>query len=283
MPDKLGTLWCNLMHDSAMWPIHDRYECRTCGRSYPVPWTEARRTATRSTSALATLGVTLAVLLAPVARAGESPLVNATAGASLAFARYTANTTEASPWSSEVVDIEAALPKLAKSGRLRAIRHHEPLGAPRYQVLELGGDPTVQKQVIVRYLSAEIRAAELPADSVAITPANYKFHYKGRVEIDGRTAYAFAIAPRKKRAGLVKGELWLDADTGTVVRQAGYLVKSPSLFVKRVDVTRETQLQSGVPEVRVTHLAVYTRLVGRAELIVVERPYAAADAVAGEQ
>jgi hypothetical protein len=38
MPEKLATLWCNVMHDSAMWPIHEQYECRTCGRHYPVPW-----------------------------------------------------------------------------------------------------------------------------------------------------------------------------------------------------------------------------------------------------
>src|SRR4051794_21187071 len=38
---KLGTLWCNLMHDSPMWPIHDHYECRDCGRQYPVPWSDA--------------------------------------------------------------------------------------------------------------------------------------------------------------------------------------------------------------------------------------------------
>ena len=36
--EKLGTLWCALMHDSPMWPIHGEYRCRTCGRHYPVPW-----------------------------------------------------------------------------------------------------------------------------------------------------------------------------------------------------------------------------------------------------
>jgi hypothetical protein len=35
---KIGELWCSLMHDAAMWPIHDHYECRHCGRRYPVPW-----------------------------------------------------------------------------------------------------------------------------------------------------------------------------------------------------------------------------------------------------
>jgi hypothetical protein len=36
--EKLGTLWCGLMHDAPMWPIHGTYRCRNCGRHYPVPW-----------------------------------------------------------------------------------------------------------------------------------------------------------------------------------------------------------------------------------------------------
>ncbi len=35
---KLGDLWCNFMHTSAMWPIHGHYRCAECGREYPVPW-----------------------------------------------------------------------------------------------------------------------------------------------------------------------------------------------------------------------------------------------------
>lgn len=39
---KLGTLWCDLVHDSPMWPIHGQYQCRTCGRRYPVLWAADR-------------------------------------------------------------------------------------------------------------------------------------------------------------------------------------------------------------------------------------------------
>jgi len=35
---KFGTLWCDFMHDAPMWPIHGEYQCRICGRRYPVPW-----------------------------------------------------------------------------------------------------------------------------------------------------------------------------------------------------------------------------------------------------
>ena len=36
--DKLRALWCEAVHDSPMWPIHGQYQCRTCGRRYPVEW-----------------------------------------------------------------------------------------------------------------------------------------------------------------------------------------------------------------------------------------------------
>jgi hypothetical protein len=40
---KLGDLWCVSMHASPMWPIHGRYQCGSCGRSFLVPWEEDRK------------------------------------------------------------------------------------------------------------------------------------------------------------------------------------------------------------------------------------------------
>ena len=37
---RVGFLWCEVMHDAPMWPIHGRYECRKCGRHHAVPWAE---------------------------------------------------------------------------------------------------------------------------------------------------------------------------------------------------------------------------------------------------
>ena len=33
---RLGAFWCSLAHESVMWPVHGRYECRACGRQYPA-------------------------------------------------------------------------------------------------------------------------------------------------------------------------------------------------------------------------------------------------------
>lgn len=220
----------------------------------------------------------LTLLLSATLRAGDSamsvpaPGVESATAPNLALARYLAGLGGNQPWGAETVEIEASLPKLKEHGRLRAIRRLLPLGKPQYQVFELDGSRTVRQQVLARYLSAEIAAAELTPSAVAVTPANYQFRYVGLVGIEARLTYVFQIAPRKKRDGLIQGVLWIDAETGAAVRQSGYLVKRPSIFVKRVDVTRETSLRNGVAESRVTHLAVETRLVGRAELTIHERP-----------
>jgi hypothetical protein len=290
---ELGALWCTFMHDAPMWPTHGHYQCRTCGRHYPVPWAgdktlpdalpAANSARVRPAFRSAALPLLAMLAIASGLKAGDTSIVASTAGASMAFARYTANAERGSAWDEESVEIDASLPQAAKRGRLRAIRRLLPVGRPEYQVLEIAGDQTVKRQVIVRYLSADVKAAEIPSSSVAITPANYKFHYKGAARIGNAVAYAFAITPRKKRDGLIKGELWLDGETGAAVRQSGYLVRNPSIFVKHVSVIRETTLSNGVVVMRVTHLSVDTRLVGRAELTIQERPCADRGAAAGNE
>jgi len=183
------------------------------------------------------------------------------------------------PWTVESIEIHAALVKLDKSGRLRAIRRVAPTGGSRYEVIQLAGDRTVELQVIARYLNAEERQSILPPESVAITNANYKFAYQGAIDDGEHLAYAFQITPRHKRAGLIKGELWLDQRTGAPVVQFGRAVKSPSVFIKRVSVNRENTLRDGVIESRLTHITVETRLLGRAELVIEERPLMSPEAL----
>lgn len=274
MQSNLGRLWCALMHESVMWPVHGEYECRTCGRRYPAfidaPPARWPKAGAFKTAAPLMLAATVIALATPL-HAGNALKGHPTLQAAAALERYAA--TEAPvPWALESVEIHAALPKLAKTGELLAIRRQSPVGAVNYQVLQFTGDSTVKQQVIVRYLKTDARAPEIPAGAVAITPLNYKFAYKGEID-DGETlAYAFRITPRKKRGGLIAGELWLDQWTGSVVRQSGTLVKNPSLWIRRIAITRENKLRDGTVESRLTHIYIDARLVGRAELVIEERP-----------
>jgi len=264
-PGRIGALWCWLLHDSLKWPIHGHYECSACGRQYRVPWGE------RESTGAAILSVLL--LMAVVARPGLcAEMVTANATAEAALQRFVVSQGESGAWPVETIRIEASLPSMKKTGRLRAIRRLLPLGPPEYQVLEIAGDSTVKNQVIVRYISADEKAAEISPSSVALTPSNYKIHYEGAFWLGNRFTYAFRVIPRKKREGLFNGVLWLDSETSIAVRESGYLAKNLSVFVKRINLTRENELQNGAITERVTHVSIETRLVGRTQLVIVEHP-----------
>jgi hypothetical protein len=198
--------------------------------------------------------------------------------AALAFGRYLASLQERNPFESgpTCFQIEASIPGLAKRGKLLAIRQIGASELAEYTVKELDGDSLVVHQVIGRYLEAEKRAERVPYYAVAVTPINYKFHYAGSFASGATPVFVFQITPRKKRQGLIRGEIWIDSATGIAVHQAGRFVKRPSVFIRQIDVTRDTNLLDGVPSARVTRLKIRTRLVGLVELTITERPVRAA-------
>src|SRR5271166_425471 len=117
------------------------------------------------------------------------------------------------------VDIDAKIPNLEKRGRFRALRRISRLGRITYKALGFSGDDTVKNEVITRYLSAESDARNI--GTIAITRANYKFKYKGRIDRNGSQVAIFQVTPRKKSVGLFKGEVWIDSATGMPVRESG--------------------------------------------------------------
>ncbi|HYO81400.1 MAG TPA: hypothetical protein VES20_08375, partial [Bryobacteraceae bacterium] len=108
------------------------------------------------------------------------------------------------------VTMEASIPKLKKHGRLNALRRISDLGRITYKVLGFSGDDTVKKEVMARFMTAEVEAAQNPKGNITISPENYSFKYKGESAKDGRTVHVLELKPKQKRLGLFKGELWLD-------------------------------------------------------------------------
>src|ERR1035438_10743707 len=83
------------------------------------------------------------------------------------------------------VEIDASLPKLKKHGRLHALRRISPLGLIRYERAQFEGDRVVIREVISRYLTAEVDAQKEQSGEIAVTPRNYKFKSKGMNQIAG--------------------------------------------------------------------------------------------------
>jgi hypothetical protein len=182
------------------------------------------------------------------------------------YREATASQEQSFDGSSMEVEIQASLPKLKKHGRLHALRRISKLGRITYDHLAFEGDGTIKSQVIARYLTAEVEAQTDNAPALAVTPANYKFSYKSKAELDGRSAYIFNVKPKKKSVGLFKGEVWIDDATYLPVLESGYLVKSPSIFLKRVAFVRKFEIRDGKSVPRQVASTVDTRIWGTAEL-----------------
>ena len=166
------------------------------------------------------------------------------------------------------VEMDAALPKLKKHGRLHALRRISPLGLIHYDQARFEGDNIVNKEIISRYLTAEVETQKQQSPDVAVTPRNYKFKYKGLRHSDGSDVHVFEVTPRKKREDLYKGEIWIDSHTYLKVQESGYLVKSPSIFLKRVAFIRKYEIRDGIAVPLKVLSVADVRFVGKAELTI---------------
>ena len=166
------------------------------------------------------------------------------------------------------VDMDATLPRLKKEGRLHAFRFITRLGKIFYDAPRYEGDSTIKKEVIARYIAEEKKAREENDGSLAITPENYRFKYKGVADYAGSPAHVFQVNPKKKRLGLYKGELWIDTKTYLPFREWGELVKSPSMFVKNIYFVRDYTIKDGMAVPRRVISDVNTRIAGQAKLTI---------------
>ncbi len=162
------------------------------------------------------------------------------------------------------VDIDASIVKLKEHGKLRALRKISRLGEVTYRVLFFQGDNTVKNDVIARYLEAEKQGQG--DEKLAISPANYRFRFRGKKPSDGGAVYVYQLSPREKKVGLFKGELWLDANSCLPVLERGKLVRNPSIWFKKVEFERQFAIQNGMSVPRKMNSTIDVRLIGIVDL-----------------
>ncbi len=155
---------------------------------------------------------------------------------------------------------------LDKVARIEARRHVAADGTINYDVIAREGDKTVQKELIVRFINLEMEARSHSGADVAVTPQNYKIKYKGSMDLASRNIEMFEVHPRKKRIGLFKGEVWVDMETGFTVHQEGQWVKSPSVFVKKVNFVQDFEIRDGYQVPKSASFRTLTRFWGVAEM-----------------
>lgn len=170
--------------------------------------------------------------------------------------------------------VRAELPDSSQQGEFELQRKYEAPHTLLFTPVHYVGDGFVKNNVITRLLQSEADHVQKDDPSVtAISPANYKFSYKGASRIGDRLVHVYQLKPHKRRMGLFKGRIYLDAHTGTLVRAEGTVVKSPSFFVKHIEFWQDyADIQSFTFPVHI-HSEAKARIVGRTIVDIVHRDY----------
>jgi len=109
----------------------------------------------------------------------------------------------------------------------------------RYHIVGEGGSDYIRSKVFRASLETERRMwADGGFDAAAVTPDNYVFR-DGDRHPDGLAT--LLVTPRRKDMLLVDGALFVNPDDGDLVRVEGRLAKTPSFWLRRVDVVRRFQ------------------------------------------
>jgi hypothetical protein len=170
--------------------------------------------------------------------------------------------------------IRAQLPDTSQYGEYEVQQHYLAPRTLAFKAVRFTGDTFVKTNVITRLLQSEVDHLQKDDPALnAISPANYKFSYKGTNELQGRIVHVYQVKPRQRRVGLFKGRIYVDVYTGSLVRAEGRPVKSPSLFIKKVDFVQDyADIGPFTLPVHV-HSEATARIVGRAIVDVYQRDY----------
>jgi hypothetical protein len=124
----------------------------------------------------------------------------------------------------------------SRFGWMDVVTQYAPQTGFRYDVISEGGSEYIREKVLRAVLNAERDAfARGQMYRAALAPENYTFEPNG-VDSDGLSRVL--ISPRRKEPALIQGTIFLTPQDGALVRLQGRLAKSPSFWVKSVEVVR---------------------------------------------
>ena len=177
---------------------------------------------------------------------------------------------------SDATVIEADLPATAQHGKYELRRVYQAPRSLMFAAIHFAGDSFVKTNVITKLLQSEVEHVQKGEGAqTAITAENYKFSWKGVDTLDGRTFYRYQVKPRQRRPGLFKGFILVDAASGRLRRAEGSMVKSPSLFVQKIDFMQDYADYGPFSLPVHVHSVARTRLVGRAVVEIYHNGYEA--------
>lgn len=169
-----------------------------------------------------------------------------------------------------------------------------------YQLLDKKMEPTAQVVANITFVPPDQRQYEIESaqggigekilrDIVAretepptdlerkeISPANYEFRLLGPGTMDGRPCYVLALTPRRNEKYLIRGQIWVDAETYKIRRAEGHTAKSPSWWLHDIYILMIFGDVDGMWLRVFTHATVNVRFKGRYEMVARDLEYRSA-------
>jgi hypothetical protein len=131
--------------------------------------------------------------------------------------------------------LEASSARLNESAWMEAVTQFDPSGGFRYSIVGHGGSRRIVNRVLTKVLESERENCGLEEwRKGSLSHANYTFDFGGYA---GRDMLRMQLTPRRRDSRLVAGSALLKATSGDLVRVEGRLSKSPSFWVRWVDVS----------------------------------------------
>ena len=107
-----------------------------------------------------------------------------------------------------------------------------PPDSKEYTIQQINGSG-LGKMIIGRMLEKEVEVTK-DYGATDISPDNYDFRFIREEEVSGQRCYVLELLPRRKDKNLLRGNIWVDANTYLLRRTEGQPAKAPSWWVRDV-------------------------------------------------
>lgn len=120
-------------------------------------------------------------------------------------------------------------------GKVTAQISFLPPAEKAYTLGRVQGGDRVEK--VVRKVLDHENEMTTHAERAEVSPRNYEFSYIRQDLLQGHRCYVLQLKPRRQASELLNGLAWVDAENFRIRQIEGELAKSPSWWVKNVNVT----------------------------------------------
>ncbi len=130
--------------------------------------------------------------------------------------------------------LEASSIKLNESGWMEAVTEYDPGAGFKYSIVAQGGSERIRRRVLYKVLEMEREHSAIEEwRKGSLSHLNYIFEFEG---LAGAGMLRMRLTPRRRDSRLVFGTAILTANSGELVRVEGRLSKSPSFWIRWVNI-----------------------------------------------